>query len=125
MRKRRCEPTWPTSKTCCAAKWAWAVAARGKAGVRHVLDVLRADIDIALALTGHTAITDLDGSVRYPSQPARTSPWRRRWTEGAGSWPRPSACGTRPAHGRAPGRDIATALDLKMPSLPSPTRTRR
>src|SRR6202012_483498 len=40
--------------------WAWAVAARGETGVRHVLEVMRADIDTALGLTGHTAIGDLD-----------------------------------------------------------------
>ncbi|GAC1324861.1 MAG: FMN-dependent L-lactate dehydrogenase LldD [Thermoleophilaceae bacterium] len=45
--------------------WAWAVAARGEAGVRHMLDVMRADIDTALALTGHTSITDLDNSALY------------------------------------------------------------
>jgi len=42
--------------------WAWAVAARGEAGVRHVLEVLRADIDVALGLTGHTSVTQLDRS---------------------------------------------------------------
>ena len=42
--------------------WAWAVAARGEAGVRHMLDVLRADMDTALALTGQTSITDVDRS---------------------------------------------------------------
>jgi len=42
--------------------WAWAVAARGEAGVRHMLDVMKADIDVALALTGHTAIAELDRS---------------------------------------------------------------
>jgi L-lactate dehydrogenase (cytochrome) len=40
--------------------WAWAVAARGEAGVRHLLEVFRSDIDVALALTGHTAITEVD-----------------------------------------------------------------
>jgi L-lactate dehydrogenase (cytochrome) len=45
--------------------WAWAVAARGEAGVRHMLDVVRADIDVALALTGHTSITDVDRSALY------------------------------------------------------------
>jgi L-lactate dehydrogenase (cytochrome) len=39
--------------------WAWAVAARGEAGVRHVLDVMRADIDTALGLTGQNAIADV------------------------------------------------------------------
>ena len=45
--------------------WAWAVAARGEAGVRHMLTVLRADIDVALGLTGHTSVTDLDRSALY------------------------------------------------------------
>ena len=45
--------------------WAWAVAARGEAGVRHVLEILRADIDVALALTGHQSITEVDHSALY------------------------------------------------------------
>ncbi|MGW6729640.1 L-lactate dehydrogenase [Nocardia sp. NPDC055029] len=40
--------------------WAWAVAARGEAGVRHVLDGFRADIDTALGLTGRASVDDLD-----------------------------------------------------------------
>jgi L-lactate dehydrogenase (cytochrome) len=47
--------------------WAWAVAAGGEPGVRHVLDVLRADIDTALGLTGRTSIADLDASALYRS----------------------------------------------------------
>jgi L-lactate dehydrogenase (cytochrome) len=42
--------------------WAWAVAAKGEAGVRHMLEVMRADIDVALALTGQTSVADLDPS---------------------------------------------------------------
>ncbi len=45
--------------------WAWAVAARGEAGVRHVLDVFKADIDTALGLTGQTSIADVDRSALY------------------------------------------------------------
>src|SRR4051812_43416770 len=45
--------------------WAWAVAARGEAGVRHVLEVMKADIDTALGLTGQTSIADLDRSALY------------------------------------------------------------
>ena len=45
--------------------WAWAVAARGEAGVRHVLEVMKADIDTALGLTGQTSITDIDRSALY------------------------------------------------------------
>ena len=50
--------------------WAWAVAARGEAGVRHMLKVMRADIDVALALTGCNAIADLDRSVLYAPERA-------------------------------------------------------
>jgi L-lactate dehydrogenase (cytochrome) len=42
--------------------WAWSVAARGEQGVRHVLKVIKADIDVALALTGHTSWAGLDRS---------------------------------------------------------------
>ena len=45
--------------------WAWAVAARGEAGVRHLLEVMRADIDTALGLTGQTSIGDLDRSALH------------------------------------------------------------
>lgn len=45
--------------------WAWAVAARGRSGVRHILKVLKADMDVALALTGHTSIADVDRSALY------------------------------------------------------------
>jgi isopentenyl diphosphate isomerase/L-lactate dehydrogenase-like FMN-dependent dehydrogenase len=46
--------------------WAWAVAARGRAGVRHLLAVFKADIDTALGLTGQTSIADVDRSALYP-----------------------------------------------------------
>ena len=45
--------------------WAWAVAARGEDGVRHVLAVMKADIDTALGLTGQTSIADVDRSALY------------------------------------------------------------
>ena len=45
--------------------WAWAVAARGQPGVRHVLKVIKADIDVALALMGQTSITAVDRSALY------------------------------------------------------------
>ncbi len=51
--------------------WAWAVAARGEPGVRHMLAVLRADIDTALALTGRTSVSDLDASALYSTDSAR------------------------------------------------------
>ena len=45
--------------------WAWAVAARGEAGVQHMLEVIKADIDTALGLTGHTSVAALDRSALY------------------------------------------------------------
>jgi L-lactate dehydrogenase (cytochrome) len=45
--------------------WAWAVAARGEAGVKHMLSVLRADIDVALALTGNTAFQEVTRAALY------------------------------------------------------------
>jgi L-lactate dehydrogenase (cytochrome) len=45
--------------------WAWAVAAQGETGVRRMLKVIRADIDVALALTGNTSVADLDRSALY------------------------------------------------------------
>jgi L-lactate dehydrogenase (cytochrome) len=49
--------------------WAWAVAARGEAGVRHVLAVMKADIDTALGLTGRRAIEAVDRSALYEGSP--------------------------------------------------------
>ncbi|HEX8976991.1 MAG TPA: L-lactate dehydrogenase [Solirubrobacteraceae bacterium] len=46
--------------------WVWSVAARGEAGVRHVLEVIRADIDVALALTGSNSFADLGRSLLQP-----------------------------------------------------------
>jgi L-lactate dehydrogenase (cytochrome) len=45
--------------------WAWAVAARGEAGVSHMLDGLRADIDVALALTGNRSFETVDRDALY------------------------------------------------------------
>jgi L-lactate dehydrogenase (cytochrome) len=50
--------------------WVWPVAARGEAGVRHVLDVFKADIDTALGLTGHTSIREVDRSALYDAPAA-------------------------------------------------------
>jgi L-lactate dehydrogenase (cytochrome) len=50
--------------------WAWAVAARGEAGVRHLLEVMRADIDTGLGLTGQTSIAGVDRSALYSPEDA-------------------------------------------------------
>jgi len=36
--------------------WAWAVAARGGAGVTHMLEILRGELDVAMGLTGVTDV---------------------------------------------------------------------
>jgi len=50
--------------------WAWAVAARGEPGVRHVLSVIRADIDAALGLTGRRSVAELDRAALYRAEPS-------------------------------------------------------
>lgn len=48
--------------------WTWAVAGRGEARrARHMLEVVKADIDVALALTGTTSVADIDRSTLYAS----------------------------------------------------------
>ena len=39
--------------------WAWSVAAAGGSGVDRMLETLRSDIDVALALTGSNSVTEL------------------------------------------------------------------
>ncbi|MCB1026813.1 MAG: L-lactate dehydrogenase, partial [Microthrixaceae bacterium] len=39
--------------------WAWAVAANGEAGVAHMLEILREELAVAMALTGTTDVADL------------------------------------------------------------------
>ncbi|MFL6733539.1 MAG: FMN-dependent L-lactate dehydrogenase LldD [Sphingomicrobium sp.] len=43
--------------------WAYALAARGQAGVAHVLKLIEAEVRVAMALTGCTSIADIDRSV--------------------------------------------------------------
>jgi L-lactate dehydrogenase (cytochrome) len=45
--------------------WAWAVAARGEAGVQHMLEVIKSDIDVALALTGNRSAAELNRAALY------------------------------------------------------------
>jgi len=39
--------------------WAYAVAARGEAGVSHVLELMRSELQVAMALTGHDSLAQL------------------------------------------------------------------
>lgn len=42
--------------------WAWALAARGEAGVRHMLSILDKELRVAMALAGASTLADLDRS---------------------------------------------------------------
>jgi len=43
--------------------WAYALGAAGQAGVAHVLQLLQAEMRVAMALTGCTRVADIDRSV--------------------------------------------------------------
>ncbi|WP_298200741.1 FMN-dependent L-lactate dehydrogenase LldD [Novosphingobium sp.] len=43
--------------------WAWALAAGGEAGVTRMLDIIAAELRIAMALTGTTRIDEIDRSI--------------------------------------------------------------
>lgn len=48
------------AKACLVGRpWAWAVAANGEAGVAHLLEILRDELAVAMALTGTTDVADL------------------------------------------------------------------
>jgi L-lactate dehydrogenase (cytochrome) len=51
--------------------WAYALAARGQAGVAHVLKLIDAEMRVAMALTGCTKIGDIDEQIldRARNQP--------------------------------------------------------
>lgn len=43
--------------------WTYAVAARGEEGVAHILQIIRDEMRVAMALTGHRKLSDLGGHV--------------------------------------------------------------
>lgn len=46
--------------------WAWAVASGGEAAVRHMLSVIRKEMEVAMALTGVTDVRDLTPEMLVP-----------------------------------------------------------
>jgi L-lactate dehydrogenase (cytochrome) len=46
--------------------WAYALGARGEAGVSHVLKLIQAEMRIAMTLTGCTSIADIDRDILVP-----------------------------------------------------------
>ena len=53
--------------------WAWAVAAR-RSRRAFLIEVIKADIDTALGLTGHTSVAALDRSALYQATAPLPSP---------------------------------------------------
>jgi len=47
--------------------WAFALAAGGEAGVRRMLEMLRHELAVAMALTGNTRIADVGRDTLLPS----------------------------------------------------------
>jgi L-lactate dehydrogenase (cytochrome) len=43
--------------------WAWALAARGQAGVAAVLRTIRSELEVGMGLVGATRVADLDSSI--------------------------------------------------------------
>jgi L-lactate dehydrogenase (cytochrome) len=43
--------------------WAYALAARGEAGVAHVLKLIDAEMRVAMALTGTTNVAELNADI--------------------------------------------------------------
>lgn len=43
--------------------WAYALAARGEAGVTHILQLVEAEMRVAMALTGRRSVAQIDGDV--------------------------------------------------------------
>ena len=49
--------------------WAYALAASGQDGVAHMLRLLKAEIEIAMGLTGVTSVADIDERILYAGAP--------------------------------------------------------
>ena len=49
--------------------WAFALAAAGEKGVSHMLELMRAEMNVAMALTGTTRIADIDRSIVHDLAP--------------------------------------------------------
>ena len=43
--------------------WAWALGARGEAGVRHMLRIIENEMRVAMSLTGATRIGEIDRTI--------------------------------------------------------------
>jgi L-lactate dehydrogenase (cytochrome) len=46
--------------------WAYALAARGQAGVAHVLKLIDAEVRVAMALTACTSVKQIDEQILEP-----------------------------------------------------------
>jgi L-lactate dehydrogenase (cytochrome) len=58
--------------------WVYALAARGEAGVRHILAQLQREVTVTMALTGTTRVEDVDSGILHPDAVvARPRGWIR------------------------------------------------
>ncbi|MBL8479675.1 MAG: alpha-hydroxy-acid oxidizing protein, partial [Sterolibacteriaceae bacterium] len=58
------------AKACLLGRaWGYAVAARGEAGVAHMLAVMKSEMAVALALTGVTDVAALDRAALLDASP--------------------------------------------------------
>ena len=49
----------------------YGLAVNGSEGVRHIVDILRAEFEVAMALTGRTTIAQIDRSALWPDPACR------------------------------------------------------
>ena len=55
------------AKACLIGRaWAWALGARGEAGVAHMLTILRQELRMAMSLTGCTDVRDAGRDLLAP-----------------------------------------------------------
>jgi L-lactate dehydrogenase (cytochrome) len=56
----------------------YGLGAGGKAGVAKAIDILKKELDVAMALTGTNRVADIDGHVIAAGGPARAKPVKPR-----------------------------------------------
>ncbi len=56
----------------------WGLSCGGEAGVAHVLEILRRELDVAMALAGCRSLAEIDVDLIRPPMPLhpRPNPWR-------------------------------------------------
>lgn len=60
---RRADAGWGADGVLLGRAWAYALAARGEAGVTHVLQLVKQEMRVAMALTVRRSIAQIDANV--------------------------------------------------------------